>query len=246
MSQASFLTPVTYPMQSTWIGMVDDYFHIGDEKAFVMQADAEKANARIVFYKAPTSLTEKIIKIATYITIIIPLIMFAVKAALRMPYSYVIVDPRQELESDMKDFEFPKDQVEQIVIENKPLSQKELPSRRKVSVLASDSAHVYKVAKSKRFNLMIEAKKVCLIYNLSRLQIPSAKMYQLIDDSHVIVEQKLSFKPDERDQEALYMDAGNDFTETARQLAIFVAKTGFCDVTPRNIPILESLLQKYK
>lgn len=240
MSQISFMTPITYPMQSTWVGMVDDYFHIGDEKAFVMQADTAESNARVVFYKAPTSLTEKIVKIATYITIIIPLIMFAAKTALRMPYSYIIVDPRQELEKGMKDFEFPREQVQEAVTNKATLGCTKFQSRRLVFALDDAPGYVYKKAKPKRFELMLEAQKICLIYNLSRLQIPSAKMFKLSDDSHIIVEQKLSFKTEERDQEALYMEAKDDFTETARQLAVFVAKTGFCDVAPRNIPILES------
>ncbi|MGK5595668.1 MAG: hypothetical protein ACSNEK_09980 [Parachlamydiaceae bacterium] len=53
-----------------------------------------------------------------------------------------------------------------------------------------------------------------------------------------IAEGSLDFDPNESAHEELYHKYSTELNETARQLAIFVAKTGFNDVTWRNIPII--------
>lgn len=93
-----------------------------------------------------------------------------------------------------------------------------------------------------RFENMIKAKEVCLVNNLGLLIIPHAKKFTFNTDDGckcvVIAEESMDINPIESAQEEFYHKYSKELNETARQLAIFVAKTGFNDVTPRNIPIL--------
>lgn len=54
----------------------------------------------------------------------------------------------------------------------------------------------------------------------------------------LIAEESMDINHEESAQEEFYHKYSKELNETARQLAIFVAKTGFNDVTPRNIPII--------
>jgi hypothetical protein len=93
-----------------------------------------------------------------------------------------------------------------------------------------------------RFDNMITAKQVCLAHNLNLLVIPHAKKFTLtLEDRRkcvIIAEEYMNISAKESDQEEYYHTYSKDLNETARQLAVFVAKTGFHDVTPRNIPII--------
>lgn len=111
--------------------------------------------------------------------------------------------------------------------------------------LENDPKIVFKLAKSnkekgkieERFENMIKAKEVCLANDLGLLVIPHAKKLE-IGGNTIIAEESLDFNAEESVQEEFYHIYSKDLNETVRQLAIFIAKTGFNDVTPRNIPIL--------
>lgn len=89
-----------------------------------------------------------------------------------------------------------------------------------------------------RFANMVKAWEVCKVNNLALLVIPHAKKLE-IGDYELIVEQSLKIKTEESAQEENYHKYSKELNETARQLAIFVSKTGFKDVTWRNIPVIE-------
>jgi len=84
---------------------------------------------------------------------------------------------------------------------------------------------------------MITAKEVCLANHLGLLIIPQAKQFSVSGHSF-IAEQTLDFNAKKSGQEHLYHTCANALNETTRQLATLIAKTGFDDVTWRNIPIL--------
>lgn len=93
-----------------------------------------------------------------------------------------------------------------------------------------------------RFENMQKAREVCLSHHLALLIIPQFEKFDVEvngEKCSVIAEESLDFIQDESAQTELYHKYSKDLNETVRQLAIFIAKTGFCDVTPRNIPILE-------
>lgn len=89
---------------------------------------------------------------------------------------------------------------------------------------------------------MVKAKEICLINNLGLLIIPCAKKFILNTDDNrkcvVIAEECMDINHQESAQKEFYNKYSADLYETVRQLAFFVARTGFNDVTPRNIPIL--------
>lgn len=89
-----------------------------------------------------------------------------------------------------------------------------------------------------RFNNMAKAWEVCQVNKLNLLIIPNAKKIE-IGGHELIVEQQLDIKTKESAQEENYHVYSKNLNETARQLAIFVAKTGFKDVAWRNIPLIE-------
>lgn len=93
-----------------------------------------------------------------------------------------------------------------------------------------------------RFENMVKAKEVCLVNNLGLIIIPHARKFTF--DTYdgrkcvLIAEECMDINHEESAQEEFYHKYSKELNETARQLAIFVAKTGFNDVTPRNIPII--------
>lgn len=94
-----------------------------------------------------------------------------------------------------------------------------------------------------RFDNMIKARNVCSLYRLGLLVIPQAKKFNVTYKNQsysVIAEQYLNILPTDGLQEDMYFKHAKGLLETMRQIAIFVAKTGFSDVEWRNIPLLDS------
>lgn len=88
-----------------------------------------------------------------------------------------------------------------------------------------------------RFANMVKAVEVCTANRLNLLVVPHAKMFN-IDGMTLIAEERVNINQNESAQEHLYHLSG--LNETARQLAIFIAKTGFSDVEWRNIPLIDT------
>ena len=88
-----------------------------------------------------------------------------------------------------------------------------------------------------RFANMVKAVQVCAENRLNLLVIPRARMFE-VDEMTLIAEERLDINPNESVQEHFYQLSGLD--ETARQLAIFIAKTGLSDVVWRNIPVVDT------
>ncbi|MCE2982089.1 MAG: hypothetical protein LW832_00850 [Parachlamydia sp.] len=110
--------------------------------------------------------------------------------------------------------------------------------------LAGHPDVVFKLAKvssefcaNSRFANMKEAKVICIRDQLHLLKVPQAKRIEVLG-FHLIAEEALDFNPKASAQEELYTEESGRLNETARQLATFVAKTRFNDVTWRNIPLL--------
>lgn len=96
-----------------------------------------------------------------------------------------------------------------------------------------------------RYENIIKAKEICLVNNLGLLVIPHVKKLNIKvenKDCTVIAEERMEINHEESAQEEFYHKYSKDLNETARQLAIFVAKSGFNDVTPRNIPLIEEAI----
>jgi len=99
-----------------------------------------------------------------------------------------------------------------------------------------------------RFKNMIKAKEICLVNDLDLLIIPKAKKINLsigeIDFS-IVIEESLDFIKDEDSQAFYYQKYANELDELVRQIATFISKSGFNDVTPQNIPLM-NVDEKFK
>lgn len=88
-----------------------------------------------------------------------------------------------------------------------------------------------------RFANMVKAVEVCTANRLNLLVVPHAKKFN-VDGMVFIAEERVDINPNESAQEHLYQLSG--LNDTARQLAIFIAKTGFSDVEWRNMPLIDT------
>jgi len=92
-----------------------------------------------------------------------------------------------------------------------------------------------------RFRNMEKGREICAQYGLNLLVIPAALMLTMHRnkiDYDFIVEESLPIEPNASFNEEFYHQYSQTFNETARQLAIFVAESGFFDVDWRNLPAL--------
>lgn len=268
MQKLDFFTPLIYttsskPIRSALIETIDSYFYLGGKKAYVIQGRTKNGREKVILLESSCSLLEKVRKIASYFTVIVPLLMVIAKAILRLKHSFKVIDPRQKLEKGI-------DISSNIVAKLQKLIPKIIKTeddkdiewlqkyKNLVFRLKGTPNFVYKISApylwqgreaanakamiEERFANMVKAKKISLLNNLSLLIIPHAKKFD-IEVAGIkytfIAEEFLDFDPDKRVQEKLYKKYSTQMNETARQLAVFVAKTGFNDVAWRNIPILK-------
>ncbi len=95
MNKINFFTPVSYSNTSkstdqTLLEIVDSYFYLGGKKAEVLPPCPEE-NGEIVHLVDDTSpLFATVLKIASYCTVVLPLIMLAAKAVLRANHDFYI------------------------------------------------------------------------------------------------------------------------------------------------------------
>ena len=275
MSNAGFFTAIKYGHQDksfsqTILEHVDNYFYLGGKKAVVIQGKRKDGIENVILTDAKASLLERIGKVALYLTIIIPVGMLIAKAVLRSTHTFCIIPPppkidyRKELE---KGIHIPESTIQKIqrlmpkICVGKKDDEIEWLSKGNNYVfrLKDNSSHVFKITRENcsrgeigttdsRFENMVKAKEVCMTNELGLLVIPHAKKFQIEAEGRqytFIAEEGLDLNHNESAQEENFHQYSKELNATARQLAVFIAKTGFNDVTWRNIPILNEA-QGYK
>jgi hypothetical protein len=258
MSQVSFFTPINFGNQpkssSEWLlEKVDSYFHLKDKKAYVVlnETGLKERSVLIATEQSPCLITA--LKVASYITLVLPFIMLVLKAILRSAYTFSILNTKEQLQ---KGLEIPTD-AQQIIQSLMPKIQ----NKEKIEGLIWHSntnnlifslkkfpEYIFKMADSKRdgidnaekqiqtrFNNMIRAKEICLLHHLDQLIIPQAQLLK-IGNVSLIVEKKLNITASI--QEQLYKNFSDE--KAIQQLTTFIAKTGFSDVNWGNIPLINS------
>lgn len=93
MSGISFFTPVKYNNQLTSCSklateLVDDYFYLGGRIAVVLPGNEKNGSEEISFQNGQTSCFLTALKIVSYFTVVIPVIMLVAKALLRSVNRY--------------------------------------------------------------------------------------------------------------------------------------------------------------
>src|SRR4029077_14838941 len=88
MDKVSFFTPVDYgshpkTLFQCCLEKIDAYFYLGGRKVRVIPGVMEKNSQGVEWVSGRSSMLATLVKIASYFTIILPLIMLAAKAVLR-------------------------------------------------------------------------------------------------------------------------------------------------------------------
>jgi len=250
---------------SSLLEKVDNYFYLGGKKAHVIQGLTKSGQEKVILSETKSSLLARAGKVLSYFTIVIPLLMLIAKAILRSTHSFKLIDPKQKLEKGVNVSEDTAAKIQGLmpkILGGQKDDELEWLStgNNLVFKLAQHPELVFKIARpnhfhgkdklptggngetDSRFENMVKAKEVCVANELGLLIIPHAKKLTVNVDGNdyvFIVEESLDFDPNESAHEELYHKYSTELNETARQLATFVAKTGFNDVTWRNIPILK-------
>ena len=83
---------------SLFLKKLDDYFFLFGRKAVVISGKRELGRDAATLCKESTPLLKTALKIATYCTILIPILVLAIKAVLRAIHRFYLIDPQKELE----------------------------------------------------------------------------------------------------------------------------------------------------
>ena len=120
-----FFTPVSFqsPLTRSWrefaLEAADDYFYLSGKKAIVVPNCRQDNKEGILLNQYSNPLLLTILKVISYCTIILPLIMLTTKIILRSTYKFYVIPPRKLFKNmtseDLTDLEtkfrerFPKD-----------------------------------------------------------------------------------------------------------------------------------------
>lgn len=249
---------------------IEDYFSLGGRKVYVVPGKMVDGSQEVEFKVRPESPTKRLvlgaIKIASYMTGIIPLIALIGKLVFRMTHRFHTLPTVKVLEEgiDLSDETVAKVQsCMKSIIERKADGGVTLyRSQRKHRVFSLESVPglIFKLKSSKnistvgrddsmkvRYRSMVDAKTVCRVHELGLLVIPNARLFSVDVDGEnydVIAERKLDIDAVEGMQEKNFEDYGSSLDAAIQQLAVFIAKTGFSDVEWRNIPVLNDTVDE--
>lgn len=205
-------------------------------------------------------------KVASYFTVVLPLLFLAMKAALRWTRSFSVISPAKELGNSV-------DVDPQLIAKIQQLFSKiqRKEADPQIQWLATHNSQIFRLPEAPhlvfkmntsqgvclgrngqmldssqvilaRYANMVRAKEVCLVHQLGLLTIPQARLFWIEADGErwpVIAEQALNIRHAESAQEESYRAHAHSLSQAARQLGAFIAETGFNDVDWRNIPVLE-------
>ena len=239
---------------------VDSYFYLGGKKAYVIPGHTQQDGEGTILTKDSPAFLITALKVISYLTVAIPVILLIAKAVLRSIHSFHIIDAKQKLEEGMD--------ISQTTIEKIQTLMPKIQGRQDdaeitwhasgnnlVFSLTTVPNLIFKMAppgrgvlraggvlsaaqiSEERFANMVKAKEVCLAHQLNLLVVPHAQKFNVAGMT-LIAEESVDINQDESAQEHLYQLSG--LNETARQLAAFIAKTGFSDVEWRNMPLVDT------
>lgn len=101
MQSVNFFTPISVdknaPASLKLVAAVDTYFYLGGKKALVILGEKEGASQGTLHYDTISSLFKTCLKVISYCTLILPVLMFFAKCALRFSYKFHLIDLRENL-----------------------------------------------------------------------------------------------------------------------------------------------------
>lgn len=255
MRNIGFFTSIKYDNPQTFsnslLNKVDNYFYLGGKKAHVLQGLTKDGREKVILSDTNSSKLARFAKVISYFTFFIPLAMLLLKVALRYSHSFKLIDPRAKLEKGLTISEETRSKLRDLMPkirsgeEDDEIEWLSKGQTNNVFKIAGSPDLVFKIPRhydgpdpiDERFAAMVKGKEVCLANKLGLLVIPHAKIVE-VEGYALIAEEKLDIAPNNSAQEEFYHKFSTELNETARQLAIFIAKTGFSDVIWRNIPLI--------
>ncbi len=263
-----FFTAITYSQENktftqSLLEKVDDYFYLGGEKAYVTSHISKDGRFKAILSGAQISTVEKVGKIASYFTVVIPAALLATKAILRAIHSFQLIDPVQKLEKRLNVSEEVTAKIQRLypaIIRRDIHPEIEWINHPEALIFkfygtpnllftASNDAPETETY----FNNIVTAKKVCLAHNLDCLSVPNSKKINIPVGNNiqfkVIAQENLDARPKMPSNEhshLAYLQRQNDIPsrpqeldKAMRQLATFVAKTGMYHINAFSIPTLK-------
>ena len=212
MADVSFFTAVTYRGQAkstaqSLLEKVDDYFYLGGKKAQVIGRMQEGKQCVVLSDSGCSqSLAITVLKVISYFTIIIPVILLIAKAILRATHRFEVIDPKRELEQGIEVTQdhiaamqrlMPKiqngesdpeiewlsgqhDHIKIFRLKAAPDLVFKIPNLlRERSVLQDGSVLDGEAEIKKRFANMVKGKEICLAEQLNLIVIPQAKTFEM-------------------------------------------------------------------
>jgi hypothetical protein len=248
MAKVGFFTAVSFGDQSKsctqWLlETVDSYLYLGGKKAYVIPGHTQSGAEGAILSKDSPAFLITALKVISYLTLALPIVMLIVKAVLRSIHTFHIVDVKQKLEEGI---DIPQETIEKIQALMPKIQGRQddaeivrYTGRNLVFSLTSVPNLIFKEVEDgdERFENMVKAQEVCLAHQLRLLIVPHAKKFN-VGGRTFIAEQWFDIQQHASAQERLYAELPG-LKETTRQLATFIAKTGVSDVEWRNMPILD-------
>jgi hypothetical protein len=259
MANLGFFTPIQFANQhktfsQRLVETVDSYFYLGGRKAYVIPGHAQGRSEGIIFEDDTALFVTTTLKVISYLTLVIPAVMLIAKALLRSSYNFHLLDVQQKLEEGISISPVTIDKIQALLSKIQSgqsdsdiewhgnlnflvFSLKSVPglifktAPFGTSVMRAGQPMYSEQRSEHRFSNMVKAKEICLAHQLNLLVIPHAKKFT-VDKTTFIAEERIAINQNESAHENLYQLSG--LNETAKQLAIFVAKTAFSDVEWRK------------
>lgn len=105
MNGLNFFTPVTYvtpskSLESSLLQTADNYFYLGGKKAYVIEKDTQNKQENVILCDSKTSALEKIGKVISYFTIVIPFFVLITKSFLRLNHHFKVIPTKVQTETN--------------------------------------------------------------------------------------------------------------------------------------------------
>lgn len=270
MNKLGFFTPFNFEGDKSYLETVfeasEEYFAFGDYRAFVIPGSAVDGSQEVGVRYCPEGsfkswLLKTALKVASYVTIILPLIMVTLKLLFRTLCSFHYTSTRDLIEEGINlepdTLKRIESVVERVIKKEKVGRMRYYDSQDNHRVFSFEEIPdlIFKMKADEsipsitedddtmegRFKSLCYAKTVCRTHHLGLLVVPNAKLFrvQVGGKTHTLLaERKLDLNPDQTGQEALFEKMGSRLDKAIRQLATFISITGYSDVEWRNNPVL--------
>jgi hypothetical protein len=270
-NSVNFFTPICFDQlekswSETFLEAADGYFTISDERACVFAGqDVDGSKPTIMDNIEPTSFVWTALKVASYFTLVLPLIVLVAKVALRITHSFHLVELDKKVSFDQlkPTTDGEKEQVKGISLNNRTrllfqyqandsfenIASTVLPLGRADKNLYLNPNHPNLISHSPASHDVVkavEAREFCRANKLDLLVIPHSQQFDtkvLLNknitrlDTTTMIE-RLDLRYEISAQEELFSSLSN-LDEAIKQLVTYIVKRGLKTFTETSAFILQ-------